>query len=733
MKNRPIKNIIIDELTGLNENQQEAVLTTEGYVRVIAGAGSGKTKTLVNRYAYLVNKLGVDPANILCVTFTNMAAQEMKKRVRKLVCSENVGEYICTYHGLCVKILREDINKINYPYSFIIMDEEDQKGIIREIYRELGMTSSDCSFKKMIDDISRWKCTHKEFYIEHYIKTTNDTLSLAIEDCSLEKCILKYLEKQKKGFYLDFSDLIYFADYILNEYEDIAQKWQKRLDYIMVDEVQDNSITQWELVKKLQAYHKNLFVVGDPDQCIYEWRGAYVNALVNFDKNYTPCKTIILNQNYRSTISILGTANSVITNNTLRIEKDLFSNKQDISKVTHFHGTNELEESNYITKTIINHIENGSKLSDFAVLYRASYISRIIEQAMVKDKIPYVVYGGIRFFERREIKDILSYLRMADSADDISFKRTINLPSRKLGKVFISSLTELSNRSNNTLYDTLKQYIDLPQFNKEGAREYISIIEDTKELISTYSISDIVQQLLVKTKLAELYRKDGDEERLENIQELIDSIKRYEQENVDEEDFGLKRYLQDISLYTNLDTKKEGEHIKIMTIHQAKGLEFPIVFIAGMSEGIFPSYRSIKERKLRALEEERRLAYVAITRAENHLYLTESEGYNIQNNIKKYPSRFIFEMGKSFSKRQGTLSEELEITAKQFIKDSDTYLLTERPTMEVGQIIEHRFWGIGEVVLVDNEKDKVEILFSGKETSKHFSISRLQPNLLSKS
>lgn len=501
----------INELKGLNDKQKDAVLTTEGYVRVIAGAGSGKTKTLVNRYAYLVNVLGVDPSNILCVTFTNMAAQEMKKRVKQLVFAENVGEYICTYHGFCVKILRQDINKINYPYSFIIMDEDDQKRVLKEIYEELGMTSSDCSYSKMLKDINSWKRNNQEHYIADFIYTTDDTLACAIdkESTLIYKCYLKYIEKQKKGYYLDFSDLMYFACYIFNHNEDILLKWQKRLDYIMIDEVQDNSVTQWGFIGGLQAYHKNLFVVGDPDQCIYEWRGAKLSKLVNFDREYIPCKTIILNQNYRSTLNILGAANTIIANNTLRIEKDLFSKKQELSKVTYFHGKNELEEGDFIAKAIIKHIEDGAELSDFAVLYRASYLSRFIEQALVRHRLTYVVYGGLRFYERREIKDVLSYLRMVDSEDDLAFKRTINLPSRKLGKAFIKSLTELAEKENISLYETLKEHIEEPSLNKEGAREFIQLIEEAKERISENSISDFTQYMLVRTNLTEVYRKEG--------------------------------------------------------------------------------------------------------------------------------------------------------------------------------------------------------------------------------
>ncbi|MFR9543317.1 MAG: 3'-5' exonuclease, partial [Rikenellaceae bacterium] len=401
------------------------------------------------------------------------------------------------------------------------------------------------------------------------------------------------------------------------------------------------------------------------------------------------------------------------------------SYRQELSSVTHFHGENEFKEGEFIAQTIIKHIGEGSELSDFAILYRASYQSRFVEQALIRNKLAYVVYGGIRFFERREIKDALSYLRMADSADDLSFKRTINLPSRKLGKVFISNLADLAEAENRSLYDTLKLHIDKPDFNKDGAREYIAIIEGVRKLVSTYTISDLIQYLLDKTKLSEAYRKEGDEERLENIQELVDSIKMYETENAEEEDLGLNRYLQDIALYTNLDQKDSEERVKIMTIHQSKGLEFPIVFVAGMNEGIFPSYKTIKERKKNGLEEERRLAYVAITRAENHLYLTESEGYSVQNRCDKYPSRFIFEIGEKYLIREGVLSKEVEKCASDYIQSVDKMFLGEKIKLEVSQIVEHKIFGVGEILEIDEEVNTAVIKFENSNTPKHLCITRI--------
>lgn len=720
-------------LEGLNSEQKKAVLATEGYVRVIAGAGSGKTKTLVSRYAYLINELGINSANILCVTFTNKAAQEIKSRIKKMVVAENVGEYICTYHGFCVKILREDITKLYYPKSFIIIDDDDQKSILKEIYEELGLTVSDFTYKSMFDYISDKKM--KTSYIADYIHATDrsitDKFEEAVDDIKW-KVFIKYLQKQKKGYYLDFIDIIDFAFYILFRNKEVLDKWQKRLDYIMVDETQDNSKKQWDLVHMLQGYHKNLFVVGDPDQCIYEWRYAQPKALVNFDKNYTSCKTIILNQNYRSVPNILDAANTLIAKNEIRIDKDLFSIKQPLTDIVHFHGKNEYEEGEFIAQTIINYINKGANLSDFAILFRASYISRIVEQALIKNRLAYVVYGGIRFFERKEIKDVLAYLRMIDSADDLSFKRTINLPSRKLGKVYLSKLSELANVENKSLFETLKLHIDSPALNKPSAREYIETIEDSRKLLETYSISDLTNYILDKSQLLQVYRKEGDEERLENIQELLDSILLYEHDNANEEDLVLTRYLQDIALYTNLDYKEDGESIKIMTIHQSKGLEFPIVFVAGMYEGVFPSIKTIKSRKKEGLEEERRLAYVAITRAEDHLYLTESEGFNVQNACAKYPSRFIFEIGDKLLIREGVLSKELENTAKHYIESVNNSMEADLLELEIGQKIKHKVFGDGEIVEYKKEQGCISVKFTEVESVKDFAVSSFNKMFSSK-
>ena len=718
-----------DLLAGLNERQREAVTTTEGYVRVIAGAGSGKTKTLACRFAYIVNELGISASNILCVTFTNKAAGEMKKRVGALVDMGSVNDFICTYHGFCVKVLREDIDKIAYPRNFIIMDQEDQKTLLREIYEELGLKQTDLTFDRMADQISQIK--HQFPYIEDFIDADTAPEEIAVPNHTelASRVFLRYIQKQRKGFLLDFDDLMLFTIYILEKDAEVLTKWQNRLDYIMVDETQDNSSLQWKLVDMLQEAHKNLFVVGDPDQCIYEWRGARPETLVRFDQTHSPCTTIILDRNYRSTPDILNVANSVIAYNVNRVAKDLHTTKGRQTAVTHFHGTCESDEGLFITRTIERHLEAGAKPSDIAVLFRAAHMSRFIEQALIKAKIPYTVYGGTRFFERKEIKDVLAYLRLVDTGDDLAFARAVNQPRRKLGRAFMSHLAAAAAKDNTTLYEALVNHIQEKELSKTGALELVQLIETARQVFGKMSLSDATQFILERSGLLTLYRTDGDQDRVDNLNELITSIRQYEEDNINEEDLSLTRYLQDIALYTNLDQKRDADSVKIMTIHQSKGLEFPIVFVAGMTEGAFPNHRSIRDFRRRGLEEERRLAYVAITRAENSLYLTESEGFNFQGSTAKYPSRFIFEIKETLLVRQGTLTKRLEEEARQFIRrvDSEMDAATEEHEgpSPVGQRVKHKVFGPGTITMFDASTNTLTVHFDTSGATKHFAAAQL--------
>lgn len=727
----------------LNPEQKEAVTSTEGYVRVIAGAGSGKTKTLAGRYAYLVDEIGISPSNILCVTFTNKAAAEMKERINSLLEHPVTNDLICTYHGFAVRVLREDIHKIEYPSSFTIMDEEDQKALLHEIYEELGIKQKEYKYSDMLRYISHAKCGQPPyegffpFYLDNYIASADDSKSSAFfeEWDSKElvwRCIMRYVQKQRKGFLLDFDDLINYCLYIFENFEDVRQKWQSRLDYIMVDETQDNNQTQWRLVDILQQKHRNLFVVGDPDQCIYEWRGANPDQLVSLDRKYKNCQTIILNRNYRSTPDILNVANAVIARNINRVPKDLSPNSSKGTKVVHYHADNEEKEGEYI----VNKIAQNFKAEDVAILYRASHQSRFIEQALIRKKIPYTVYGGVRFYERKEIKDSISYLKLAVSDDDMAFLRVINVPSRKLGKKFVENLKHIANMEGKALYPTLLNHLEDSDIGKAGAKAFVEVIEEARKMSRQENVSSIIsntlQFLLDKSGLGQDVRDDGDDSRVANLNDLMQSIRTYEEvDRINGDTCSIVNYLQDISLYTNLDRKATPNSVRLMTIHQSKGLEFPVVFVIGMSDGIFPSERSIRDRKMRGLEEERRLAYVAFTRAKELLFLTESEGYSFETEGDKYPSRFIFEIPKNLLMEEGELAEYLREMAERHFRLQNKTLREEEgiededesPTL-VNKLIVHKIFGKGIILSVEEETDTIIIQFDKFPEPRHLALEK---------
>ncbi len=714
---------IIDQITkNLNAKQLEAVITTEGYVRIIAGAGSGKTKALTSRFAYIIEALGISPSNILCVTFTNKAAQEMRNRVRFLVGEGKDTSYITTFHGFCVRVLREDINKILFPKDFIIMDIEDQKTILREIYSSLKISSRDLTYKQIIKFIEQKK---KDLDYINLVANTDEDFEIENDELLNDKIFKAYLKKQKKNFSLDFSDLINYTFFIFEKFPEVLEKWQERLHYIQVDETQDSSAKQFGLVEMLSKKHKNLFIVGDPDQTIYEWRGAIPEILVNFDKNYPTCTTIILNENYRSTPDILSVGNSIIKNNKLRIEKEMFTKNGNGIKVVHFHGKSELEEGYWIATTIKKLQETGVALKDISILYRAHYVSRYIEQALIKEDIRYSIFGGVRFFERKEIKDALSYLRLIAFGDDISFLRIYNEPKRGLGKKFIESLTQNANSENTSLYNSLKKSLSVKNFKNLGANSFVEFIENARQKVNKLSVSDLLQFVLDESQIIKQLREDGDEDRLDNIKELITSIILYEKESG--EKFSLNDYLQEIALYTDMDFKEDKNWIKLMTIHTSKGLEFPYVFLCGVSEGILPSYMSLMERKGRALEEERRLTYVAITRAMKGLYITESEGYSY-NSGNKYPSRFLFEIKKNLLVEEGQIDDELFEDSQRYFSNLNLMIENKVELFNLNDTVLHPIFGKGLIILVNEEKQEYLIKFENSEDSKPINMDyrRLQ-------
>jgi DNA helicase-2/ATP-dependent DNA helicase PcrA len=636
-------------LSDLNTRQLEAVKSTEGRIRVIAGAGTGKTKALTCRYAYLVNVLGIDPANILCLTFTNKAASEMRIRIANMVHSGDYNDFVCTIDGFCVKLLRKEIYRLGFPKSFTIIDEEDQKEVAKACMDDLGIKRTEKTVKQFLTGISVKKESPE--YISTFM-----TPGVKFSDEMLKSEFASYIYRQMKNYALDFDDIENFTKYILSHFDDAREYWQNQLNYIMVDEAQDCNDDNWEIIETLAGKHHNLFAVGDPDQCIYEWRGAKPSRFIDFPRD----KDIVLDENYRSTPNVLDVANSVIANNKMRVPKELFTRKAEGKAVIHFHGKSESEEMRWVARQISSLLAAGASPHDFAILYRSSYQSRPIEQELIRSHILYTVWGGTRFFERREIKDALSYLRLVNNpADDISFMRVLNRPSRKLGKAFVDKLKSLSSTTGGSLYETLRDNLNLQGLGREGAIAFVKIIEDGRKAVEEgTSISDLLNKMLDTSGLKDELRQDQDEERLENIEELLTSVKFYEKSH--REDYiTLNDYLQEIALYTNADYKADTPSVKLMTIHQAKGLEFPFVFVIGLSEGIFPNMRSLRDRKKQGEEDERRLMYVAVTRAEKALFLTESEGYNSSTKMSKYPSRFLAEIKKNMLVTEGKIPDEL--------------------------------------------------------------------------
>lgn len=708
----------MDIFVNLNNKQTQAVRETEGYVRVIAGAGSGKTKLLVSRYAYLVTEYGIDSSNILCVTFTNKAAGEMKKRISKLIGPEYSTSLICTYHGFCARLLRENPEKLFLTRGFQIIDTYQQKTLLEEIYQKYELKLDWANFQSILKKIAQKK--QDISYVSRMAQA--DKVQLLSEINILDDQIIEeYMQRQKAVYSLDFTDLMMYAIYLLTNDEEVRNKWQERLNYIQVDEFQDSSSIEMQLVDILSGKYQNLMIVGDPDQNIYEWRGSDVKLLVDFDKNHPGTKTIILNQNYRSTPQILNCANTLIEKNDLRLKKDLFTKAAPGTNVFHIHSKTEDKEVEKIVETIRKiKKEKGKSYSDFAVLYRSGFLSRVIERKLVEEGIPYEIYGGVKFYQRMEILDVVAYLRLIAFNDDLSFKRIINTPRRKFGRTRVAALERI--RENNeinlfdvdlkdkSLYEVLKTHLGDQAFNGSGGGQFVSLIENLKALKDRLKISELINRVCIDSGYEQYIRELGDEERLDNLSEFKRIANEFE--SGFGEDINLEGFLQQIALMSTEDTDKPVEAVKLMTIHASKGLEFPVVFIIGFSEGIFPSSRTIEERKKLGLEEERRLCYVAITRAQEFLYLTDSEGQS-QNGIKKLPSRFLFEIGEQNYKRVGRISDDLEREAFGYMHRLDLSMTEELlPEQQSGELyVEHHIFGKGRVISFDTKRKVYTVQF----------------------
>lgn len=702
----------IDEL---NEQQKEAVTTTEGYVRIIAGAGTGKTKALTYRYAYLVDELGISTSNILCVTFTNKAAREMSKRIRQMIGDSDTG-YICTFHGFCVKLLREDIHAINYPQNFVVMDSEDTEDILKTVYENAHIQSRTYTFDMARDHISAMK--NEMQHITYLADISNDRLLADYEKASdiPEKVFLGYLYEQKKVYGLDYDDLITIALHILRTDAEKCRKWQERMMYVMVDEFQDVSGNQYALAEILSGYHRNLFIVGDPDQTIYTWRGARIEYILEFDKNHENTQTIFLDTNYRSTPDILAVSNSLIEKNRNRLPHRLVAVKPSEARPLYVHSRTTGDEAQWVTNEIKRLVEAGTKYSDIAVLYRSHFVSRSIEEAFIKTKIPYVLYSGTEFYKRKEIKDVLAYLRMVAYADDLSFCRVINEPKRNFGKKRMSMLKSYCETHRCSLYSGLQDLLEEKTVKSTGASAFVDIIENFRRTYKEKSLSDLVTELMAATGYEAMLRQAGEQERLDNLAELKQSIEEYEKTSGEENT--LEEYLQSIALYTNNDREKDKDSVTMMTIHTAKGLEFPYVFVCGVNEGIFPSKHVDTEAML---EEERRMAYVACTRAERGLYISDAEGLNYDDSFR-YPSRFIFNIDREAIDYVNELPQRLVDDTKSYIAANESRYMPLDTELKPGDRVRHKVFGEGTITGIRGDIGCYVVKFDRVATERNLKI-----------
>ena len=640
----------------------------------------------------------------------------MKKRIRTMIGDSDTG-YVCTFHGFCVQLLREDIHTINYPQNFVVLDTEDTETILKSVYEAAGIQSKNYTFDMARKYISRLKCKEMA-QMPYFLDMDNETLRRAFEqeEDMKKKIFLGYVYEQKKCFGLDYDDLILLAFYILDHFEEKRKKWQERMMYVMVDEFQDVSGNQYALADILSEYHGNLFIVGDPDQTIYSWRYADINHILEFDKYHKDTKTIILNKNYRSTSNILQASNSLIQKNKRRIDKELVAMRGDSTTVQYYHAKTTKQEAEWIIGTMQGLVNAGRKYSDFTILYRSHYVSRSVEEALIQAKIPYILYSGVEFYKRKEIKDTLSYLRMVIQGDDLSFQRVVNEPRRNIGKKRIAFLKAYADAKGCSLYEALKANMEDALIAGTKAEEFVQLIEKYRTLTATMKLSEIVTKILNESGYEAMLRQAGEQERLDNLSELKQAI--FEFEKTSGEENALEEYLQNVALYTNADKEERKESVKLMTIHTAKGLEFPYVFVCGLNEGIFPTKHVDTQEKL---EEERRMAYVAYTRAENALFLSDAEGINYDGSFR-FPSRFIFNTNKDYLEYVTELESHLVEAADSYIRASEEKVNREVTGFTIGDKVRHKVFGVGEILDIKEELSSYVIKFESAATERNIAM-----------
>ncbi len=629
----------------LNERQLEAVTSDAQYLRIVAGAGSGKTRVLTYRIAFLLSELQVAPWTILAITFTNKVAQEMRSRVINMINNDEKDLTIRTFHSFAAQFLRKEIYNIGFPSSFTILDEEDQTKLVKDIAAEMGFKRGDKIVGKTLSYIGSMKLQEKYPEDITIVKPRFEDERTCLE------IYTRYEEEKNRILSLDFDDLLLKANFILENFPTVRVKWQNRFDHILIDEFQDTNNVEYKLIKYLMKSTTCLYVVGDPDQTIYTWRGANQDIILNLEKDFKYMETVVLDRNYRSTQNILDSANKLIAYNKLRVKKDLYTTSNPGKPVV-VHGSSFSKgEADYVAKEVnrLKQFDHYS-YSDIVILYRSNYITMEFEAAFTKYQIPYVIYGGTKFYQRREIKDVLAYFHLiVNTKDDVSFERIINVPRRGIGDSTINIIKREAHDAGVSMYDYIlavdPDESDIPSRAINSLKTMIRVIADTREKVKTNEevFSKTLEQMIWDFGYLDyLMKEDDGDERIENVKALFSDIRHFLQSNPDST---FDEYLQNISLLSAQDEMIEGEHVTLMTVHTAKGLEYPVVFVVRFNEGVFPNNRALTEGGYLALEEERRLAYVAMTRAKEKLYLTFSSDFSYVVGGGLTPSQFIAESG----------------------------------------------------------------------------------------
>lgn len=756
----------------LNDRQKEAVLTVEGPLLIAAGAGSGKTRVLTHRIAYLLENKSVNPWNILAITFTNKAANEMKERICNLVGSDADSIWISTFHSMCVRILRRECEMVGYQRNFSIVDQSEQQTLMRQVLKELNLDSKQFREKELLWVIDQAK--NEGCSVDQYTEQAGSF----IEEIQA-KVYAKYHEKLKAANAMDFNDLILNTVTLLEDHEYVRRFYQQKFQYIHVDEYQDTNDSQYRLVRLLAGLLKNICVVGDADQSIYGWRGANMENILNFEKDYPEAKVIFLEQNYRSTQNILNAANSVIKNNYNRKAKKLWSDNNVGEKIKFYRSNNDTDEARYVTQQILEKKNQlGLTNADFAVLYRTQAQSRTIEEQLLKANIPYKIIGGVKFYGRKEIQDTLAYLRLIDNpTDNLSFNRIVNVPKRGIGNATIEKLALFAESIGSSWFEAVQEleHSNLSNSARNKLRDFVQMIANLQEQAKYLTITELVEQVWNLTGYTQALVEEGNLEsqtRLENLEEFASVTRQFDEEDhealiendpdfipldenpqvnfvpegtidlfsssVSEEEKPLEEeekqaslltlFLTELSLVSDREEEESQSAVTLMTMHAAKGLEFPVVFIVGMEEGLFPSYRAFEDNE--EMEEERRLAYVAMTRAENLLYLTATQNRLIYGRYQQnLISRFIDEIDPNLLERIGLTIQDTSRCLQQ--SQSSKVKLGKRPFSSqrvtktrakysendntkdivdwtVGDKVQHKVWGQGTVVSIDStSKDQI--------------------------